>query len=193
MEYTQLLEELAEAVAVRNGQVASLRNTSAQVTELIAQAIAAGAPGPSLTNVLATLDPLISQDRPHEPRQDSVVQLPRPQCAAPSPAAPAGADGSPQIVRRLLDAFATHSDPAWLTLAQIADHLVGADSVTWGRWEGRHNRLIMIGRTIQSALRRAGLQIPVDRLSAAIDPKRPAIYQLADIQSAGQSFERRHR
>ncbi|AGP61488.1 hypothetical protein [Streptomyces rapamycinicus] len=41
MEWTQLLEELADAVAARNGRVASLRNASTHVVELTARAIAA--------------------------------------------------------------------------------------------------------------------------------------------------------
>lgn len=185
MEWTQLLEELADAVAVRNGQVASLRNAGTHVTELTAQAIAVGAPGPSLTNILAALEPVISQDRVPAHGQDPVALAPRPECPAPPSAASARADGSPQIVCQLLDAFAAHGDPEWLTLAQIADHLAGADLATWGQWEGRHNRLMMVGRTIRSALRRAKVQIPVGRLSAAIDPKRPTIYELVDIQRAG--------
>ncbi|WP_247615814.1 PIN domain-containing protein [Streptomyces sp. MK37H] len=64
--------------------------------------------------------------------------------------------------------------------AYAAGHLVGADLATWGQSEGRHNRLMMVGRTIRSALRRAGVQIPVGRLGSAIDPKRPTIYELAD-------------
>jgi hypothetical protein len=38
---------------------------STPVTEPAAQAIAVGVPGPSLTNILAALEPVISQGRPH--------------------------------------------------------------------------------------------------------------------------------
>jgi hypothetical protein len=130
VEWTQLLEELADAVAVRNSQVASLRNASTRVTELAAQAIAAGAPDPSLTNVLAALEPVVSQGRPHVRGQDPAVPLQRPECTAPPSAASAEAQGGPRIVRQLLNACAAHGDPEWLTWAQIADHLVGADLAT---------------------------------------------------------------
>lgn len=125
--------------------------------------------------------------------QDPAVPLQQPECTAPPSAASAEAEGGPRIVCQLLDAFAAHGGPEWLTLVQIADHLVGADLATWGQWEGRHNRLLMVGRTFQSALRRAGVRISVGHLSAAIDPKRPAVYKLADIQRAGQSAEPRRR
>jgi hypothetical protein len=130
VEWKQLLEELAEAVAVRNAQVTSLRNAGTRVTELAAQAIAVGAPGPSLTNILAALEPVVSQGRPHVRGQDPAVPLQRPECTAPPSAASAEAQGGPRIVRQLLNACAAHGDPEWLTWAQIADHLVGADLAT---------------------------------------------------------------
>jgi hypothetical protein len=66
-----------------------------------------------------------------------VVPLRGPECTAPTSAASAQAEGGPRIVRQFLDAFAAHGDPEWLTPAQIAEHLVGADPATWGQWEGR--------------------------------------------------------
>ncbi|MFH8371377.1 hypothetical protein [Streptomyces sp. NPDC018031] len=181
MEWRQILDELTDAVEVRNGHVAALRNASTHVTELTAQAIAAGAPHPSLTRVLADLQPVIVQQQLSRRGQDTKAP-PQPEPAAPTPLAHPGADSCPLIVRRLLEAFTAHGDPEWLTLSKIADHLVSADPTTWGQWEGRHNRLLMIGRTLRAALRRDRLQIPVVRLSATIDRKRPAVYQLADIQ-----------
>ncbi|NUH42917.1 hypothetical protein HUF15_40580 [Streptomyces samsunensis] len=91
---------------------------------------------------------------------------------------------TPEIIRQLLAAFSAHANPEYLTLAQLADHLAAADPATWGRWNGRPNRLLMTGRTIQSHLRQADLDIPASRLSAEADPKRPTVYRLADIQRA---------
>ncbi|MFI9176071.1 hypothetical protein [Streptomyces lincolnensis] len=78
MEWTQMLKDLADAVRVRNSKVAALRNAGARVSELTAQAIAAGAPGTALAKVLSTLEPTLTQDRPHVCRQDPVVPPLRP-------------------------------------------------------------------------------------------------------------------
>lgn len=162
----------------------ALRNTSTHVAELTAQAIAAGAPSAPLTRILAKLEPVVAPERPTG--LPAAVPPPRPE-STPSPSdAPLTPEDYPSIVRQLLDAFAAHSDPQWLTMTQIAHHLVGADPVAWGRWEARRDRLIMIGRTIGTELRRANMKIPRDRLHPAIDPKRPTVYKLADIQGALQ-------
>ncbi|WP_209446809.1 hypothetical protein, partial [Streptomyces palmae] len=96
----------------------------------------------------------------------------------------APAPSVPPIAQLLLDAFTAYGNPADLTIAQLADHLVAADPGTWGLWEGKHNRQIMIGRTLKKHLKEAGLTIPTARLEAAVDPKRPTIYRLTDIHSA---------
>ncbi|MFI1205656.1 hypothetical protein ACH4VR_40605 [Streptomyces sp. NPDC020883] len=173
------MKQLADAVALRNSCVAALRNASTHVTELTAQAIAAGAPEPDLARILTTLEPVVGQGR-QQLAQDAVVPQPRPQSSPPAKAP----TNCPAIVRQIVDAFAARGHPEWLTLAQIADHLVGADPAAWGQWEGRRDRLNMVGRTIRSALRRAGVEIPCSRLDGLIDRRRPTIYKLADVQRA---------
>ncbi|MEW1661118.1 hypothetical protein [Streptomyces sp. NPDC093707] len=69
-------------------------------------------------------------------------------------------------------------------MAQIADYLVRSDPATWGKWEGRHDRLLMVGRTIGYALRRADVSIPHSRLGIAIDRNRPTIFKFGDVQRA---------
>ncbi|WP_414170885.1 hypothetical protein ACMATS_37795 (plasmid) [Streptoverticillium reticulum] len=78
MEWTQLLKELADAVAVRNRKVASLRTAGSHVAELAAQALAAGAPGPPLRRILAAMEPLVAPERPHVCGQSPVVPPGRP-------------------------------------------------------------------------------------------------------------------
>ncbi|MYS39136.1 MULTISPECIES: hypothetical protein [unclassified Streptomyces] len=82
MEWTQLLKELAVAVEVRNRRVASLRTAGSTVAELTAQALAAGAPGPQLRRILAGMEPLLEQERPH--------------VCGPSPVVPPGRPALPQ-------------------------------------------------------------------------------------------------
>ncbi|WP_406349653.1 hypothetical protein OHA44_38275 (plasmid) [Streptomyces sp. NBC_00144] len=100
----------------------------------------------------------------------------------PAPAPAPAAAGAPEIARLLLDAFATHGDPEVLTVAQIADCLVKADPAVWGKWDGKPNRLLMVGRTIRAQLKTAELDIPTARLET--DPKRPTVYRLTDIKGA---------
>ncbi|MCY0954131.1 hypothetical protein [Streptomyces sp. H27-S2] len=104
--------------------------------------------------------------------------------AAGAPAPPGGGTPRqlPPIAAHLLAAFATHSDPEVLTISQLAEYLLAADPATWGKWEGKTNRLLMIGRTIQSQLKAAGLTVATVRVDG---PRgRPAGYRLADIQGA---------
>ncbi|MFJ5680239.1 hypothetical protein [Streptomyces sp. NPDC093097] len=181
MDWTQLLKELADAVTVRNDQVTALRITSTHVAELTAQAIVAGAPSAPLTRILAKLEPVVAPDRPHTgvaPAVPSPRSGPMPLPSDP----PLTPEDYPTIVRQLLDVFAAHNNPQWLTITQIAHHLEDADPAAWGRWQGRRDRLVMIGRAIGAELRRANMKVPHGRLDSAIDPKRPTIYKLADIE-----------
>jgi S-DNA-T family DNA segregation ATPase FtsK/SpoIIIE len=137
------------------------------------------------TPVLRYVSPLPPAEADRRTRERLAAGLPRLETAAPQPAAAAPAQkaaGAPEIAQLLLDAFATHSDPEVLTIAQLADHLVTIDPDTWGKWEGKKNRLLMVGRTIQSQLKKANLDVPAVRLDT--DPKRPTIYRLADIKDA---------
>ncbi|GAA2158264.1 hypothetical protein GCM10009760_61150 [Kitasatospora kazusensis] len=65
MEWTSRLKALNDAVEARNQAIAEVRLADAHVVELTAQAAADGAPGASLARVLARLQPLLAQDRPH--------------------------------------------------------------------------------------------------------------------------------
>ncbi|MEU6299800.1 ATP-binding protein [Streptomyces erythrochromogenes] len=96
--------------------------------------------------------------------------------------APAAANTPPAIVALLLAAFATHSDPEMLTISQLGDYLVTVDPGTWAKWEGKKNRPLMIGRTIQAHLKAAGLTVKSVRVTTL--PNQPTGYRLADIQGA---------
>ncbi|MFE0043833.1 ATP-binding protein [Streptomyces albireticuli] len=135
--------------------------------------------------VLRYVTPLAPQEAARRTGERVAAGLPRLEPLAPHPSVTALATANvPAIARLLLDAFATHSDPEVLTLARLADHLTAADPAVWGKWEGQTNRLLMIGRTLKSQLKAAGLDIPTGRLDATIDPRRPTIYRLADVKDA---------
>ncbi len=96
-----MLKELADAVEVRNRRVMALRSSGSHVAELAAQALVAGAPGPSLSKVLARMEPLVEHERPHVCGHSPLVPPARP---APSPtprrSPPAHDDsGFPPLVR----------------------------------------------------------------------------------------------
>lgn len=129
--------------------------------------------------VLRYVSPLPPDEADRRTRERIAAGLPRLESA--TPALPVD---MPAIARLLLEAFAAHGDPEVLPLAQIADHLVAADKATWGQWEGQRNRLLMVGRTLKAQLRAAGLDIPTGRLGADVDPRRPTVYRLADINGA---------
>ncbi|MBH1937842.1 hypothetical protein I5Q34_26830 [Streptomyces sp. AV19] len=131
--------------------------------------------------VLRYVSPLPPGEAEKRTQERIAAGLPPLETAVPTAAPSAQV---PEIARLLLDAFATHGDPEVLTLAQIADHLAAADAATWGKWNGRPNRLLMVGRTLKSKLKDAGLDVPTDRLDAATDPKRPTIYRLTVLKGA---------
>ncbi|MFF1505517.1 type IV secretory system conjugative DNA transfer family protein [Streptomyces sp. NPDC058316] len=86
----------------------------------------------------------------------------------------------PAPVRLLLDAFAAHRDPAELTITELGDYLAVAAPDVYGRWEGKANRNLMVGRTIKSELRDVGIDVATVRLSGR--PGKPAAYRLADLK-----------
>jgi S-DNA-T family DNA segregation ATPase FtsK/SpoIIIE len=88
----------------------------------------------------------------------------------------------PSAVRLLLDAFATHRDPEALTITELGDHLALAAPAVYGRWEGKTNRNTMIGRTIKSELKDAGISVASVRLGERAG--KPYAYRLADIKAA---------
>jgi S-DNA-T family DNA segregation ATPase FtsK/SpoIIIE len=99
------------------------------------------------------------------------------------PVATAGTPGAdtPEIVRLLLEAFATHGDPETLTVAQLGDYLATVDPVTWKKWDGREDRNAMIGRTLKSRFKKAGCTVPTVRAEL---PGRPTAYRLDDVRGA---------
>ncbi|MEU9428553.1 type IV secretory system conjugative DNA transfer family protein [Streptomyces sp. NPDC048342] len=126
--------------------------------------------------ILRYVTPLPSAEADRRTRERIAAGLPRLESAA----GPATATAAlPETVRLLFDIFATHRDPEALTVAQLADGLVAADPAVWGRWEGRDDRLAMIGRALKSRLKKEGLDIPTVRLDG---PGRPTAYRLADIK-----------
>ncbi|MBZ3908814.1 type IV secretory system conjugative DNA transfer family protein [Streptomyces griseiscabiei] len=128
--------------------------------------------------ILRYVTPLPSAEADRRTRDRIAAGLPRLETAAGTATATAAL---PETVRLLFDIFATHSDPEALTVAQLADGLVAADPAVWGRWEGRDDRLAMIGRTLKSRLKKEKLDIPTVRLDG---PGRPTAYRLADIKGA---------
>ncbi|MDX3232496.1 ATP-binding protein [Streptomyces sp. ME19-01-6] len=131
--------------------------------------------------MLRYVSPLPPAEADRRTRERVTAGLPRLETPALIATLPSDA---PQILRLLLKAFAAHGNPEYLTLTQLADHFAAADPATWGKWNGRPNRLLMVGRTMQSHLRQAELDIQSTRLNHEEDPKRPAVYRLADIQRA---------
>lgn len=128
--------------------------------------------------VLRYVTPLPSAEADRRTKERIAAGLPRLESAA----GPATATAAlPETIRLLFDIFATHSDPEVLTVAQLADGLVAADPAVWGRWEGRKDRVTMIGRTLKSRLTKEGYDIPTERLS---EPGRPTAYRLSDIKGA---------
>jgi hypothetical protein len=98
-------------------------------------------------------------------------------------------DTAPPFVRLLLDAFdaaeAADDDnpPEHLTVAQIVDHLAANDDRydQWRKWDGRKDRLAMVGRAIQSELKRAGVDVATVRAPGA---GRATAYRLEDLRAA---------
>ncbi|MFI5621564.1 hypothetical protein [Streptomyces sp. NPDC051567] len=106
-----------------------------------------------------------------------------PPLTMPVPATAAAATKpAPPIAALLLAAFATHGDPEVMSVGQISEHLAAVDPGTWRQWDGRTDRLAMIGRTIKNQLAAGGLDIATGRLSAL--PGRPTGYRLTDIRDA---------
>ncbi|MFB7957854.1 hypothetical protein [Streptomyces sp. NPDC056045] len=128
--------------------------------------------------VLRYVTPLPPAEADRRCRERVAAGLPRLETAAAPAALP---DDAPEIARLLLGVFEAEGDPEALSVAQIADRLIAADPAVWGRWENRKDRLAMIGRTIKSHLKEAGLEVPTVRMDG---PGRPTAYRLEDIRGA---------
>ncbi|MFD7868125.1 ATP-binding protein [Streptomyces sp. NPDC059783] len=131
------------------------------------------------TPVLRYVTPLPPAEADRRCRERIAAGLPRLEPLTVPASVP---DDAPAIIRSLLAAFAAEGDPEALPVATIADHLVSADPTVWGRWENRDDRVAMIGRTIKSQMRAAGLTVPTTRLDGA--PGRPTAYRLQDVRGA---------
>jgi hypothetical protein len=88
----------------------------------------------------------------------------------------------PRIAQLLLDAFESEGWPAQITVDDLYGHLRTVDAATWGRWDDRDDRLAMVGRTLQTELKKAALTIPTVRLTDR--PNKPTAYRLEDIKEA---------
>ncbi|MFF9594232.1 type IV secretory system conjugative DNA transfer family protein [Streptomyces sp. NPDC014646] len=114
-------------------------------------------------------------------RVEERLAAPRPRLTLGGPTAAATIEVPPPV-RLLLDAFAAKSDPEALTITELGDYLAVAAPEVYGHWEGKANRNLMVGRTIKSELREAGVDIETGRLGGR--PGKPAAYRLADIRKA---------
>ncbi|MEV3926456.1 MULTISPECIES: hypothetical protein [Actinomycetes] len=112
-------------------------------------------------------------------RVEERLKAPRPRLTLGGHRPTATVEVPPQV-RRLLDAFATHGDPEVLTITELGDYLAAAAPDVYGRWEGKPNRNTMIGRTIKSELKSAGLTVSSERLGER--PGKPFAYRLTDIK-----------
>lgn len=112
-------------------------------------------------------------------RVEERLKAPRPRLTLGGHRPAATAEVPPQV-RRLLDAFATHGDPEVLTITELGDYLAAAAPDVYGRWEGKPNRNTMIGRTIKSELKAAGVTVSSERLGER--PGKPFAYRLTDIK-----------
>ncbi|MFI5867250.1 hypothetical protein [Streptomyces sp. NPDC051546] len=101
--------------------------------------------------------------------------------AAPAPSSQQAAS-YPLIAQQLLAAFATHSNPELLTLAQLTEFLVASDPAVWGRWRGTKNERTRVGALLQVELKKAGLTVASIRRTDL--PDRPMVYCLADVLRA---------
>ncbi|MFJ5851246.1 hypothetical protein [Streptomyces sp. NPDC092903] len=77
--------------------MASLRTAGSTVAELAAQALAAGAPGPPLRRILAGMEPLPEQERPHVSGIEAPTSICHPQIRVKISAAP-GIDSAPSAL-----------------------------------------------------------------------------------------------
>ncbi|MGA4954068.1 hypothetical protein [Streptomyces lydicamycinicus] len=132
--------------------------------------------------------PRLAPERAAQLAQERVAAgLPDPD-AAPKTATAAVAEGEapelPRIAQQLRGAFVAAGDPPWLTLGQIADHLGAADPEQWAQWDGRRDRLAMVGRALRAALLAADIDVRSVRLETAEHPDRPTAYRLAHITAA---------
>ncbi|WP_149561531.1 hypothetical protein [Streptomyces cacaoi] len=126
--------------------------------------------------ILRYVSPLPPAEADRRARERVAAGLPT---LTPSPAVPPQA---PEIARLLLKIFATEGDPPALPVARLADHLAAADPAVWGRWDGRKDRTTMVGRTLRTELKKAGLDVPTVRLDS--EPGRPTAYRLTDLHTA---------
>ncbi|MFI1890734.1 type IV secretory system conjugative DNA transfer family protein [Streptomyces jumonjinensis] len=113
---------------------------------------------------------------------DTALERARERVAAGLPAldaVTAGTAAPPPFVEQLLKIFAVVGEDA-LTVAQLAEALAADDS-RWRKWDGRKDRLAMVGREIKRELKEAGLVVPTARLDA---PGRPTAYRLEEIRAA---------
>ncbi|MEU5445789.1 ATP-binding protein [Streptomyces griseofuscus] len=131
--------------------------------------------------ILRYVTPLPPAEADRRTRERIAAGLPRLE-SAPAPA-PAAAD-VPEIARLLLEAFATHSDPAELSVEDIGRYMATIEPDVWAQWDDRstRDRRAQIGRHLKARLKEAGLaELGTVRIEKM--PGRPSGYRLADIRA----------
>jgi len=93
---------------------------------------------------------------------------------------------APAILATLREAFRAEGDPQALAVAQLLDHLRSEDPARWGKWDGREDRLAMVGRNLSRALKDTGADLSSTRLRDL--PGEPTGYRLADVLQALEAF-----
>ncbi|MEU5838617.1 hypothetical protein ABZ820_33795 [Streptomyces diacarni] len=129
--------------------------------------------------VLRYVSPLPADEADRRARERVAAGLPLLDPAVPAAQVP---DGAPEILRHLLNIFTTEGNPEVLSVAVIGDHLVKTDPAVWGRWEGREDRTVMIGRTLRRRLKDVGVAVEPVRMTTP--EGRMAVYRLDDLKAA---------
>ncbi|MCM2394341.1 hypothetical protein [Streptomyces albipurpureus] len=90
----------------------------------------------------------------------------------------------PEILRLIHEAFVHESNPDFLTMDQIHDHLRKADPKEWGDWDDRDDvsRLRELGKKLSRLLGKAGVDLSTERI-VELDAQ-PRGYYLAAVEAA---------
>ncbi|MDD9383129.1 hypothetical protein M8Z33_42085 [Streptomyces sp. ZAF1911] len=94
----------------------------------------------------------------------------------------------PEILALLREAFLRESDPTFLTMNQVHQHLRDEDPDQWGKWDDRDDqgRLRELGKTLARQLQKADVELSSERITE-LDGS-PRGYYLADIEDAISSL-----
>ncbi|MFF3735169.1 hypothetical protein ACFYXM_34090 [Streptomyces sp. NPDC002476] len=95
---------------------------------------------------------------------------------------------APGILRTLREAFVRESEPEYLTIGQIHDHLRSHDPERWGQWDEKEDRirLGLVARNVSKELADVGIELESIRLSDVRG--KPTVYRLEDVEEALAAF-----